>query len=415
MTRYRWFILALLFVCTTNNYLDRIVFSILIPVIRKDLAITNEQYGYINAVFQALYTVGFLFMGKVMDRWGTRLGYSLAISAWSIAATMHAVARSAFSLSFWRGFLGVSEAGNFPAAVKAVAEWFPKKDRALATGLFNSGTTVASIVGPPVFVWLANQYGWRSCFLVTGGSGFVLVLLWWIFYRSPEAHRSVNKEELAYIRSDVGEGGADEPKVGWAAALRYKQTWGFAIGKFLTDPVWWFYLYWLPPYLFDVRKFNLAALGWAIPVVYTAAGIGSVAGGWLSGLLMRRGWSNAAARKTAMGICAGLMPLGALSVFAPNPILVIIGVGIATGAHQGWSANLFTTTSDVFPKAAVGSVVGIGSAMGGLGGVIFSSLLPGFIITHFGYTPIFLIMGGMHVTALVVVQLLLGRMERLRA
>jgi MFS transporter, ACS family, hexuronate transporter len=413
MTRYRWFILALLFAATTNNYLDRIVFTVLIPVIRTDLHISNLQYGYISAVFQALYTLGFLFMGSMMDRWGTRFGYSLAIATWSIAATMHAVVRSALSLSVWRGFLGLSEAGNFPAGIKAVAEWFPKKDRALATGLFNSGTTVASIVGPPVFVWLASQYGWRACFLVTGGSGFVLVLLWWIFYRVPEMHRSVNQEELAYIRSDPESNVEDQPKISWAEAAKYKQTWGFGIAKGLTDPVWWFYLYWLPLYLVDKRGFDLTAMGWAIPIVYTMAGIGSVAGGWLSGLLMRRGWSNSSARKTAMGICAGLMPLGALSVFAPNPILVIIGVGIATGAHQGWSANLFTSTSDVFPKAAVGSVVGIGSAMGGLGGVIFSTLLPGFIITLFGYTPIFLIMGGMHLTALVIFQLLMGRMQPL--
>ena len=414
MTRYRWLILTLLFLVTTNNYLDRIVFSVLIPIIRDDLHISTEYYGYINAVFQAAYTVGFLFMGKFVDRWGTRIGYSVSIFAWSVAAVLHSTARSAMQLGLWRGLLGISESGNFPAAIKAVAEWFPRKDRALATGIFNAGTTIASIIGPPLFVWLAATVGWRTCFVVTGGTGFVLLLIWWMVYRLPDTHPSVNQAELAYIRSDTDEAGP-AAQIGWMAALAHKETWGFALAKFLTDPVWWFYLNWLPPYLYDARKFNLAAVGWAIPVVYVTAGVGSVGGGWLAGLLMRRGWRHAAARKAAMGLCACLMPLGAMAVLAPSPVLMIALIGIATAAHQGWSANLFTTTSDIFPKQAVASVTGIGGALGGAGGVLFSSLLPGYIISHFGYTPIFLIMGFFHLTALLIVQLLLGKMERIKA
>jgi len=415
MTRYRWLILTLLFLVTTNNYLDRIVFSVLLPVIRRDLDISIEYYGYINAVFQGAYTVGFLFMGKLVDRWGTRIGYSVSILGWSIAAVLHSAARWAFELTIYRGLLGLSESGNFPAAIKAVAEWFPRKDRAFATGIFNAGTTIASIIGPPVFVWIATTFGWRECFLVTGATGFVLLVFWWIIYRLPEVHRSVNPAELAYIKSDAEERAGAAPQIGWMAALSYKETWGFAVAKFLTDPVWWFYLNWLPPYLFYARKFNLQAVGWAIPVVYITAGVGSIAGGWMAGALMSRGWGHARARKTSMGLCACLMPLGAMAVFAASPVLAIVLIGIATGAHQGWSANLFSTTSDVFPKEAVASVTGIGGAMGGLGGVVISSLLPGYIISHFGYTPIFLMMGFLHLTALLFVQLLLGKMEPIRA
>jgi ACS family hexuronate transporter-like MFS transporter len=413
MTRHRWFILALIFLVTTNNYLDRIVFSVLIPVIREDLHISTGQYGYVNAAFQMAYTVGFLLVGKFVDRYGTRMGYSLSITWWSLAAAMHAFSRSVLNLSFWRGMLGFGESGNFPAAIKAVAEWFPKKDRAFATGLFNAGTNVASMIGPPLFVWMSATYGWRNCFLITASLGFILAVAWRVVYRVPEMHAAVNQAELAYIKSDADEA-ANEPKIGWVAALRYRETWGFALAKFLSDPVWWFYLYWLPSYLFDVRKFNLKEIGWALPVVYLMADFGSVGGGWISGYLMRRGWSNSKARKTTMAVCAGLMPVAAMSVLARNPVLAVALAGLATASHQGWSANLYTSTSDVFPKAAVASVTGIGSAMGGLGGVIFSSLLPAYIVIHFGYTPIFMIMGGMHLTALLIFQLLMGRMQRLR-
>lgn len=413
MTRYRWFILSLLFLVTTNNYLDRIVFSVLIPVIREDLHISTEYYSYITGAFQFAYTVGFLFMGKLIDRLGARIGYAASITWWSIAACMHALARSVLQLGIWRGVLGLGESGNFPAAIKVVAEWFPKKDRAFATGIFNAGTNVASMIGPPIFVWMASHYSWRDCFLITGATGFILALIWWFAYRLPEKHPSVNAQELAYIRSDA-EGPAG-PQIGWMAVLRYKETWGFALAKFLTDPVWWFYLVWLPPYLYDVRKFELTQIGWALPVVYLMADIGSVGGGWLSGALMRRGWPNHKARKTAMGICAGLMPVAAMSVLAPSPVLAIALVSIATASHQGWSANLFTTTSDVFPRQAVASVTGIGGCLGGVGGVIFSALIPGYIVSHFGYTPVFLAMGCFHLTALFLVHKLLGRMQPVQA
>ena len=413
MTRYRWVILSLLFFATTINYLDRILFTVLIPVIREDLHIDTAMYGYLNGAFTFSYMVGFLFMGKFVDRFGTRIGYSVSIVWWSIAAMCHAFSAGVTSLGFWRGMLGLGEAGNFPSAIKSVAEWFPKKDRAFATGIFNAGTNVASMIGPPMFVWMNSHLGWRSCFLITSSLGFVWLAAWLLLARLPDKHPSVNRQELAYIHSDAPE--AQETPLTWGQALTYKQTWGFAVGKFLTDPVWWFYLFWIPPYLYDVRKFNLTQIGWALPVIYLMADVGSVAGGWLSGYFIRRGMPTGKARKTTMAIMACCMPIAAMSVLADSPILAIALVSLATSAHQGWSANLFTTTSDVFPKNATASVVGIGGALGGLGGFLFSSLLPGWIVSNFGYTPIFLIMGSFHLTALLLVHFLMGDMRPIQS
>lgn len=412
-SRVRWWILSLLFLATTINYLDRIVFTVLIPVIRDELHLSTKQYGFVNGAFQIAYTVGFLFMGKLVDSAGTRIGYAVAAAWWSVAAGLHALAQTAAGLSFWRGMLGLAEAGNFPAAIKAVAEWFPRKDRAFATGIFNAGTNVASMIGPPVFVAVAAQFGWRVCFLLTSSLGFVWMVFWMIVYKLPGLHPRVNERELSYIRSDA-QAEASEPKIGWAEALRYRQTWGFALAKFFTDPVWWFYLYWLPPYLYDVRKFNLSDIGWALPVIYLMADVGSVAGGWLSGYFIRRGWSNSRARKTALAVFALLMPVAALSVLAPGPILAIALVSLATSAHQGWSANLFTTTSDVFPRNAVASVTGIGGCLGGLGGFLFSGVIPGYVVTYFGYTPIFLTMGTFHLIGLALLHRLMGDMQRVQ-
>lgn len=412
MTRTRWWMLSLLFFATTICYLDRIVFSVLIPVIRKDLHITDEQYGWVNGAFMIAYTAGFVFVGKFIDRFGTRIGYAVSITWWSIAACLHALSRSSLGLSFWRGMLGLGEAGNFPAAIKTVAEWFPKRDRAFATGLFNAGANVASMVGPPMFAWMVVHVGWRACFFITGGLGFLWLLLWLLIARPPEKHPRVNKAELDYIQSDTDEQ-RDLPSVSWAEALQHKQTWGFAVAKFLTDPVWWFYLYWLPPYLYDVRKFSLNEIGWALPVIYLMADVGSVAGGWISGALIRRGWPTGKARKTALAICAACMPFAAMCALAGNPILAIALVCVATSAHQGWSATLFTTTSDTFPKQAVATVTGIGGCAGGLGGFLFSGVIPGIVVTHFGYTPVFLTMGTFHLIGLVVVHFMLGDMRRI--
>jgi ACS family hexuronate transporter-like MFS transporter len=412
MTHVRWFMLALLFFATTINYLDRILFSVLIPVIREDLKISTEAYGYINGAFQIAYTAGFLFMGKFIDRYGTRIGYSVSIIWWSIAAMCHAISSGVLSLTFWRAMLGLGEAGNFPAAIKSVAEWFPKKDRAFATGIFNAGSNVASMVGPPLFVWMTALLGWRACFLITSSLGFVWLAVWILVYKLPHQHKGVGHAELALINSGEVRN-FNEPAITWSQALTFRQTWGFAIAKFFTDPVWWFYLYWLPPYLYDVRKFDLKQIGWALPVVYLMADIGSVGGGWISSYLIRRGWGAGRARKTAMGICAAFMPLAATAVLADSPFLAIALVCLATSAHQGWSANLFTTTSDVFPRSATASVTGIGGCAGGLGGFLFSAVIPGYVVANFGYTPVFLTMGCFHLIALVLLHVLMGDLKPL--
>ncbi len=406
--------LALLFLATTINYLDRIVIGFLIPEMRKEFELTDKQYGYITSAFQIAYTGGFLLMGKFIDRIGTKVGYAVAIAWWSIAAALTALSQSAFQLGIWRAVLGLGESGNFPAAIKSVAEWFPKKDRAFATGIFNAGTNVASMVGPPLFAWMTIEFGWRTCFWITATSGFIWLALWLGFYQRPERHARVSPEELSYIHSDLKDT-EGEPSIPWIRALRYRQTWGFAGAKFFSDPVWWFYLFWLPPYLYDVRHFDLKQVGWALPVIYLAADIGSVGGGWISGLLIRRGWPTGKARKAAMALCAFCMPIAATAVLAPSPILAIALVSLATAAHQGWSANLFTTTSDIFPSGAVGSVVGIGGAVGGFGGILFSGVIPGYVVTYFGYGPMFVIMGSFHLIGLLIAHILLGDMKPVRA
>lgn len=395
---HRWVVLALLFAATTINYLDRIVFSFLVPVIRKEMVISDRDFGFINAAFQIAYTLAFLGMGNFIDRKGTKFGYAVSIVWWSLAAAGHVVAGSAWGLGFWRAVLGLGEAGNFPAAIKATTEWFPKRDRALATGIFNAGTTVASIVGPPLFAWMVIAVGWRWCFLITAGSGFLWLAWWMASYRNPTP----------------GEGGETEakaPAMSWGETLRYRQTWGFALAKFFSDPVWWFYLSWLPLYFIDVRHFDLKQTGWALPVIYSTAGVGSIVGGWLSGVFIRRGWHQGRARKAGMAIFAACMPIAATAALVESPVLAIGLIALAGAAHQGWSANLYTTTSDVFPQSAIASVTGIGGCAGGVGGVIFSYVVPAFVIPEFGYTPVFLVLGAFHLTGLLCAHVFMGRME----
>ena len=409
-SRTRWYILALLFFITTNNYLDRILLGILSPVIMEDLGMDTVAYGYVNSAFQFAYAIGFLAMGKFIDRVGTRVGYSFAILFWSVAAALHAASRSALSLAFFRGVLGLGEAGNFPAAIKAVAEWFPKKDRAFATGIFNAGTNVATMIGPPLFVWMNAHLGWRSCFLITASTGAIVLVLCWLHYRPPHEHKWVNAAELAYIQSEPEE--RSTAQIGWLAALRYRETYGFALAKFFSDPVWWFYLTWLTLYFKNVRGLTLTEIGWALPFIYLMADFGSVMGGWVSGYLMRRGWPHAKARKATLGFFALCMPVAATAVLAPNIIVTVLLISLATSAHQGWSANLFTTVSDVFPKPAVASVTGIGGFLGGMGNVVFTAILPGYIITYFGYGPMFVLMGSFHLIGWLCVHKFMGAMQK---
>jgi ACS family hexuronate transporter-like MFS transporter len=408
MTRVRWWVLSLLLLGTTFNYLDRIVFSTLDLRIRESLHYDDVAYGYIFAAFQIAYGAGFLIVGKFVDRVGVRIGYGVSIACWSIAAACHALASSAFSLGFWRAMLGFGESGNFPSAIKAVAEWFPKKDRALATGIFNAGTNIAVMIGPPILAYLFFHFGWRMCFLLPASFEFLLVVLWFTTYRSPEKNKRANAAELSYIRSGSEAEESTGPKLGWGVTLGMKQTWGFAMAKFFSDSVWWFYLTWLPSFFERTRGLSLKEIAWTLPVIYLMADFGSVAGGWLSGFLIRRGWPGGRARKTTLAICASCMPIAAMSAFAPNLIVTVALVSLATAAHQGWSANLFTTVSDVFPKRAVASVVGIGGAVGAVGNAMFSAILAGLVVKYFGYTPMILLMGCFHLTALALLHLLMG-------
>ncbi len=394
----RWWILTLLFFGTTVNYLDRIILGILLPEIRKQIPMDDLVYGKIALAFQLAYTVGFLLAGKVIDRLGTRLGYSIAILWWSLAAAAHSLVATPLSFGICRALLGIGESGNFPAAIKSVSEWFPKKDQAFATGIFNAGTNIATMIGPGIFYFLTVNYGWRTCFFVTAASGLV-VLLFWFFTRS----------QPVPLEDDV----ANEPKLGWAELLQYKQTWGFAFAKFFSDPVWWFYLFWLPPYFYDVRHFDIKQVAWAFPFIYLMADVGSVGGGWMSGYLIRRGWSAGRARIFSMGFFAAMMPVAATSVLFDNPIVAILLISVATLAHQGWSANLYITVPDVFPKNAVASATGIGACLGGFGGVLFSTYLPAKIVTLFGYTPLFFIMGGFHLTGFFILRKLMGDLKPL--
>ena len=412
MTRYRWLFLGLLFLGTSLNYMDRIIFSVLMPVIRKDIPISDKEYGYLTAAFQAAYGIGNLALGKLVDASGGRIGYMLSVGWWSIAAACHALSQRVLDLGMWRAALGLGEAGNFPVAVKTVAEWFPKQDRAFAMGVCVASTNVAAMIGPPLFIALSAAHGWRATFVLAGAAGLVVALAWGVFYRSPRHHGGVNRAELDYIAAGASEGEA--AAISWRAALGHRETWGFALAKFFTDPVWWFYIFWLTLYLFDVRHLALNEIGWALPVIYLTADFGSLAGGWLPGYLIRRGWASARARKTAMAACVVWMPLAAMAVFAPNIPLTVFLMSLGTMGHQGWSANLFTSVSDVYPSTAVGSVIGIGQALASVGGILFSSLLPGFLVSHFGYAPVFVILGSFHLIGLACVHRLTGGLTTLK-
>ncbi len=403
---YRWRICALLFFATTINYLDRNILGVLAPALQKEIGWTPVEYGYITTAFQGAYALGLGAFGWFIDRYGTKLGYAVAIAGWSIAAMAHALARSVFGFGLARLFLGLSEAGNFPAAIKATAEWFPKRERALATGIFNSGANVGAIIAPAVVPWLTVTWGWQASFIVTGATGFLWLVFWLIFYSAPQAAGRLGKQELAYILSDPEEPAAE--KIPWPRLLKFRQTWAFVAGKFLTDPIWWFYLYWLGLYLSS--NFNVTLTGLALPlvVVYTMTCAGSIGGGWISGALIRRGLPVGRSRRLTMLACAlAVVPI-VLAGRTGGMWTAVAVIGLAAAAHQGWSANLYTTVSDAFPKQAVGSVVGLGSLAGSLGGMIFMTSA-GFIVQRTGsYLPLFLICGSAYLIALAAMSLLAG-------
>ena len=405
---YRWTICALLFFAATINYIDRQVIGILKPDLQKVIGWTEVGYSWVVFSFQAAYAIGFIFAGRLMDRIGTRKGFSLAIVFWSLAAMGHALARTVFGFGVARFFLGLGEAGNFPAAIKTTAEWFPKKERALATGIFNAGTNVGALVTPLAVPIITFRWGWQAAFLITGAIGFLWLIAWLALYRRPEEHPSLSKSELEYIQSDPPDPVVNVP---WARLLPHRQTWAFALGKFMTDPIWWVYLFWLPDYLNKQHGLSLKEFGPPLVVIYLIADVGSIGGGWLSSSLIKRGWSVNAGRKLAMLICAvAVIPI----VFAAqttNLWVAVILIGIAAAAHQGWSCNLFTTTSDMFPRHAVGSVVGIGGMAGAVGGMMIARLVGEILQRTGSYVPIFFMAASAYLAALLVIHLLSPRLE----
>jgi ACS family hexuronate transporter-like MFS transporter len=408
---FRWVIVALVFFATTVNYVDRMVIGILAPTLQRQIGWSEHEYGYIVTAFTAAYAIGLLFMGRVIDLVGTKLGYALALIGWSIAAMAHALARSALGFAAARFGLGLFEAGNFPSAVKAVAEWFPKKERAFATGLFNAGTNVGAILAPLVVPWITLRWGWQEAFVFTGAIGFLWLIFWFSLYDRPERHKLLGPQELAYIRSDPPD---PEAKLPWRKLIRYRETWAFATGKFLTDAAWWFYLFWIPKFLDEKHGIGLTKIGLPLVVIYLSADVGSIAGGWLSSFFIKRGWSIDRGRKTAMLICALCVTPIVFASQVRSAWIVILMLALANASHQGWSANLFTLVSDMFPRKAVASVVGLGGMAGSISGVAIASFT-GWILELTGsYVIPFLMAGLGYLTALLIINLIVPEIKEVR-
>lgn len=422
MKNFRWTICALVFFATTINYLDRQVIAILKPILEGEIGLNEIDYGYVVMAFQVAYAVGMIFAGRLIDAVGTRLGYALALIFWSVAAMLHAFARSAFSFGVFRALLGFSEAGNFPAAIKTVAEWFPKKERALATGIFNSGANVGALLAPVVVPWLAYHLGWQSAFLLVGAIGFIWLIFWFMWYQVPEKSTKVTSEELAYIKSDRDEQQESDDQVSWWRLLHYPQTWAFVIGKFLTDPIWWFYLFWIPGWLATVRGTGLDLKSFGLPmvVIYTATTIGSIGGGWLSSFLISKGMPVYKSRKITMLLFALLVvPIVFTQSEGVSLWMAILLISLAAASHQAWSANIFTTVSDMFPKKVVSSVTGLGGMAGAVGGTLIA-FFAGHILEFYkkmghietGYSILFIIAGTAYLLAWLVYHLLVPKMKR---
>ena len=422
--KYRWTICALVFFATTINYLDRSVISLLKSDLEKTFNWSESDYSNIVIAFQFSYAIGLLLAGRVIDWIGTKLGYALSLVLWSFAAIGHALVNSTFGFVIARSALGLSEAGNFPAAIKTIAEWFPKKERAYATGIFNSGTAIGAIAAPLTVPFIAKSLGWKWAFIITGAVGLIWLIFWFLTYEIPSKHKKLSKPEYDYIHSDADEISStdnSEIKISWLRLLGFRQTWVFVLGKFLTDPIWWFYLFWLPAFL--KAQYHLVGTATALPValVYIISTFGSVFGGWLPLNFIKKGWPVYRSRKTSMLIYAAcaLPVVFAQYLGSINMWMAIIIIGFAAAAHQAWSANIFTTTSDMFPKKAVASVTGIGGMAGALGGMLIAKLA-GLMFDHFkalgkietGYYIMFIICGFAYLLAWIIMHLLAPRMKR---
>lgn len=415
---YRWVIVSLLFFATTINYLDRQIIGLLKPALESEFQWSEKDYGNIVMAFSAAYALGLLAFGGFIDKIGTKLGYILSVIVWSIAAMFHAAARSTFGFGLARAILGLGESGNFPAAIKAVTEWFPKKERALATGIFNSGANIGAVTAPVLVPWILGAYGWQEAFIITGAIGFVWLVFWILFYEIPSRHKRLTPGEFQYIHADNDAATIEKP-VKWSKLFAIRQTWAFVIGKFLTDPVWWFFLFWLPSYFSSAFSIDLKKPSLHLAIVYSATTVGSIGGGYLSSWLIQKGWPIFRARKTAMLLFAlCVVPIMAAQ-FAGNVWVAVGLISLAAAAHQAWSANIFTTASDVFPKNAISSVVGIGGMAGSLGGILFP-LVVGSLLDSYkqagniaaGYNILFLWCGCAYLLAWTAMHFLNPKMKQ---
>jgi ACS family hexuronate transporter-like MFS transporter len=406
--KYRWVIMWLLFAAMVINYVDRQMIGVLKPTLQTEFGWSETDYANIIFWFQAAYAVSYLVFGRIMDRVGARWGFGVAFLIWQIGHIMHGAARDLSHFIMARVVLGVGEAGGFPGGIKAVAEWFPKKERAFATGLFNAGTNIGAIVTPLVVPWLVLAFGWQAAFVVTGLLGLIWLPIWLLVYRRPREQKKVTPAELAWIEQDPAD---PVEKIGWRKLLTVKETWAYAAGKFLIDPIWWMFLFWLPDFLGKRYGLDLKTFGPPLVAIYLLSDVGSVGGGWLSSRMMHRGASLNRARKTTMLICALCAVPVAFAAYASNVWLAVAIIGLATAAHQGFSANLYAFPGDVFPRSAVGSVVGIGGMLGGIGGMIMAKYA-GFVLDSIGtYTPIFVVAASAYLIALLVIHLISPRYE----
>ncbi|HTD41675.1 MAG TPA: MFS transporter [Mucilaginibacter sp.] len=423
---YRWVICSLIFFATTINYLDRAVISLLKSDLTKDFKWNDGDYANIEIAFKIAYSLGLLSAGRLIDELGTKMGYFFSTLLWSVSAVCHALVNSTMGFIVVRSALGLSEAGNFPSAIKAVAEWFPKKERALATGIFNSGANIGAIVAPLTVPFIVVAWGWRWAFVITGSIGLIWLVLWLIFYEIPSRQKRLRKPELDYINSDADEfdhttQSQEDPNVSWGKLLSYKQTWAFSIGKFLTDPIWWFYLFWLPDFLESQYGLKGTAIAMPVALVYTISTFGSIYGGYLPKSLIEKGWPVFRARKTSMLIYAfAVVPIIFAQILGNiNMWLAVIIIGLAASAHQAWSANIFTTVSDMFPKKAVGSVTGIGGMFGSIGSVLLSLFVQKNMFVHYrsihhieiAYYIMFFVCGAAYLLAWCIMHFLVPKMK----
>jgi len=407
--RFRWVIVALLFAATAINYVDRQMIGLLKPTLEQEFGWSETTYADIVFYFQLAYAVGYIVFGNVVDRIGARTGYAIAFLIWTAAHMLHGAARSAVQFAMVRFLLGIGESGNFPAGIKAVTEWFPKKERAFATGIFNAGANVGAVITPLIVPVLTLTYGWQAAFVITGAGSLIWLVAWLALYRRPRESRHVSEAEIAYIESDPADSAA---KVPWSRLLKVKETWAFAIGKFLTDPIWWMFLFWTPDFLVKRHGLDLKTFGPPLVVIYLVSDFGSIAGGWMSSKLIHRGWSINAARKTTMLICAVAVTPIFFAQYVDDLWTAVAIISLATAAHQAWSANLYTLPGDTFPRKAVGSVIGIGGTAGAVGGMLFA-LYIGQILERVGsYGLIFVVAGSVYLIALALIHLLMPRMDQ---